>query len=281
MQTKNRLLLTRRAALLGGAAALAAPGLSLVEAHAQDKKYTGSTVRFLASRNVHQTALGDKMGEIAKAWGIKFESRYVTTDQLEKKVVVDFVGGAETWDLVYTGGVQRMFDWADGGVIKEMTPFIKQHGDPKLLDWDGFTESARNAVTHGDKILGLAVATSDQTLAYRRDLFEHADEKAAFQAKFGYELRVPETYKQFRDVAEFFTRKKGGTLAGKTLDQDFYGTCFSNKKGTFLWHDYENILLAFGVDLYDPKTEKVGLTSPDSIAAAKYYHSLVPFQPTG
>ncbi|WP_170285140.1 ABC transporter substrate-binding protein [Microvirga aerophila] len=219
------------------------------------------------------------MAEIAKSWGINFQVRFVTTDQLEKKVVVDYTGGAETWDLVYTGGVQRMFDWADGGIVKEMTPFVKEHGDPKLWDWEGLTESARKAVSHGDKILGLAVATSDQTLAYRRDLFENPDEKAAFKAKYGYDLVPPDTYKQFRDVAEFFTRKKGEKLAGVTLDQDVYGTAYSNKKGTFLWHDYENVLLAFGVDLYDPKTGKVGLTSPESVEAANYYKSLVPFQP--
>jgi multiple sugar transport system substrate-binding protein len=200
--------------------------------------YEGTTVRFLTARNVHQTALGDKLAQIAEEWGIDFDVRYVTTDQLQKKVVVDYVGGAETWDLVYTGGVQRMYEWADGGIIQEMTPLIESVGDPAVLNFDDFTQSAQNAVTtQDDKILGLAVATSDQALAYRADLFEHPDEQAAFEERYGYALAAPQTYKQFKDVAEFFTREAGETLAGETLENDFYGTSFSNKRGTYIWHD--------------------------------------------
>src|SRR3546814_14404668 len=33
----------------------------------------------------------------------------------------------------------------------------------------------------------------------------------------------PETYEQYRDVAEFFTRKAGEKVAGETLDNDIYG----------------------------------------------------------
>src|SRR3546814_6011956 len=54
----------------------------------------------------------------------------------------------------------------------------------------------------------------------------------------------PETYEQYRDVAEFFTRKAGEKVAGETLDNDIYGIVNSNKKGTYIWHDYENQLMA-------------------------------------
>ncbi|MDP8994717.1 MAG: extracellular solute-binding protein [Pseudomonadota bacterium] len=264
----------------GALTALLASGWA--DTAAAQSPYEGTTIRFLTARNVHQTAVGDKLAEIAKEWGIDFDVRYVTTDELEKKVVLDYVGGAETWDLVYTGGVQRMYEWANGGIINEMTPLIEQHGDPEVLNWDAFTEAARNAVTtKEEKVLGLPVATSDQALAYRTDLFSHPEEKAAFQERYGYELAPPETYEQFYDVAEFFTREAGETLAGETLENDFYGTSFSNKRGTFLWHDYENIVLAFGVDIYDPETGEVGLTSQPSIEAARYYQSLVPFLPPG
>jgi multiple sugar transport system substrate-binding protein len=41
---------------------------------------------------------------------------------------------------------------------------------------------------------------------YRRALFEDAKEKAAFKAKYGYELAPPKTIKQVEDIATFFTR---------------------------------------------------------------------------
>jgi multiple sugar transport system substrate-binding protein len=173
-----------------------------------------------------------------------------------------------------------MYEWADGGIIQEMTPLIESVGDPSVLNFDDFTPSAQHAVTtQDDKVLGLAVATSDQALAYRADLFEHPDERAAFEERYGYPLAPPESYAQFKDVAEFFTREAGETLAGKTLESDFYGTSFSNKRGTYIWHDYENILLAFGVDLYDPESDTFGLSSEPSRQAASFYQSLVPFLP--
>jgi multiple sugar transport system substrate-binding protein len=250
-------------------------------ASAADSPYAGSTVKFLTSRNTHQVALADKMGEIAKTMGIDFQVRFVTTDQLEKKVVIDYVGAADTWDLVYTGGIQRMHEWADGGVIKDIAPIIARVGDPGVLAMGDFSSAAQHAVKKGDQILGITVATSDQALAFRRDLFDNTAEQAAFKQRYGYDLKVPDTYKQFYDVAQFFTRKKGELLAGKPLENDFYGTILSNKRGTFLWHKYENVVAAFGVQIYDPKTGKVGVTSPESIAAANYYKSLLPFLPSG
>ncbi|NLJ04841.1 MAG: extracellular solute-binding protein, partial [Exilispira sp.] len=117
---------------------------------------------------------------------------------------------------------------------------------------------------------------------YRKDLFDHPEEKENFLTKYGYELKVPETYDQFRDVAEFFTRKAGEKLAGKTLTADFYGTSHSNKPTAFLWYDFVNYLMAFGADnIYDPETLKPTFNSPEAIAAGKYYVSLVPFLPPG
>ena len=248
---------------------------------AADSPYKGLTLRFLTSANVHQKAMGKQLEKIAKEWGIQLDVRYVTTDELAKKVVLDYVGGADTWDLVYTGGVQRMFEWYEGGILEDIAPLMKKVGDSKVLDWNGFTDGAKNAVKLGDKVLGLAMATSDQALAYRADLFRNTDEKAAFKQKFGHDLVVPDTYKQYRDVAQFFTRKKGEKLAGNVLANDFYGVTYANKNGTFLWHSYENVILAFGVQVYDPKTRKVGLTSPVAIEAAKFYQSLLPYMPPG
>ncbi len=263
-----------------GALLAAAVVLGLATAAiAGESPYKGLSLKFLTVSNVHQKAQGAELARIAREWGMNLDVRYVTTDQLEKKVVLDYVGGADTWDLVYTGGVQRMYEWHGRGILDELTPFIRKQGDPKLLEWEGFSESARKAVTFGDKVLGLTVATSDQALAYRKDLFSNPEEKAAFRARYGYELRPPDTYTQYRDIAQFFTRRKGEKLMGKVLEQDFYGISNSNKKGTHLWHDYENQALAFGVVIYDPKTRKPGLLSRASIEAATYYQSLLPFWP--
>jgi len=268
-------MLTRRSTLAGLAGLSVAPSV----AEAAGEKYRGATVRLITERNSHQIALQETLGEIARAWGVTLDVRNVTTDEIESKVVIDYVGGADTWDLIYTGGVQRMAQWAYGGIIQDIAPIIKSVGDPRLLAWDQFTDAARHAVTDGDKVWGLTCATSEQAYVYRRDIFGDAGERAAFARRFGYPLAVPATYAQHQDVAVFFTRKRGDMLAGKPLDRDFYGTILCDKRGTFLWHTYENFVAAFGVSVYDPKTKKVGLTSAANLALVKAMKDLVPFLP--
>lgn len=71
----------------------------------------------------------------------------------------------------------------------------------------------------GDKLIGMPAWANAEIVFYRKDLFEGASEKEAFQTKYGYALAPPKTWKQWRDIAKFFTRDTDGD--GKT---DFWGT---------------------------------------------------------
>ena len=91
-----------------------------------------------------------------------------------------------------------------------LEPFTK---DPKLGDIDlkGFV--GRLVAYYGTwngKVVGVPRSSSNRMYGYRKDLFENPKEKAAFKAKYGYELKFPDTWKQFRDVAQFFTRDTNG-----------------------------------------------------------------------
>lgn len=275
--TRRRFLV----AAVGAAATFATLNVAAGPASAADSPYKGKTVRFITQRSVHQNALAAEMEAIAKEWGINFEVRQVTAAELAKKVLLDYVAGADTWDIMYTGGVQRMYEWYGRGAIEDLSPIIKKVGDPKVLGWEELSKSDRDAVTFQGKILGIPLATSDQTMAYRKDLFENAEERSAFKAKYGYDLAPPETYKQYLDIATFFTRKKGEKLAGKVRDKDFYGTVMPNKKGVYIFHNYENLALAYGFDIYNPETRKADILSKQGIAAASFMKALVPLMPKG
>lgn len=54
--------------------------------------------------------------------------------------------------------------------------------------------------------VGLPAWTNAEIILYRKDLFEDAKNKADFQAKYGYELAAPTTWKQYQDISEFFTK---------------------------------------------------------------------------
>ena len=54
--------------------------------------------------------------------------------------------------------------------------------------------------------IGMPAWTNAEIILYRKDLFEDATNKADFQAKYGYELAAPTTWKQYQDISEFFTK---------------------------------------------------------------------------
>lgn len=79
-------------------------------------------------------------------------------------------------------------------------------------DWpQGWSESMQ--VLQRDSaggIFAMPYHDGPEMFMYRADLFENPQEQAAFQQQYGYALKVPETWSQFRDMARFFTRPQQG-----------------------------------------------------------------------
>lgn len=121
---------------------------------------------------------------------------------------------------------------------------------------------------------GLPANQDAYGLMYRKDLFDDPKEKDAFKAKYGYDLAVPQTYQQARDIAEFFTRPDQGLygwgqMGGREYD---FATTASN---SFLW--------SFGGELYNPETFEVKgyLDSPASVDGVQAYVDMFKFGPPG
>lgn len=121
---------------------------------------------------------------------------------------------------------------------------------------------------------GLPANQDAYGLMYRKDLLEDPKEKAAFKAKYGYDLAVPQTYQQARDIAEFFTRPDQGLYGwGQMGGRDYdYATTASN---SFLW--------SYGGELWNPQTHEVKgyLDSPASIDGVQAYVDMFKFGPPG
>ncbi len=83
-------------------------------------------------------------------------------------------------------------------------------------------------------------------MVYRHDLVTD-EEQASFKAKYGYDMPVPPSeWQHVGDLSEFYTRKKGETLAGQVLERNFYGTVVPFKRHLTLLYDFERVLLGMG-----------------------------------
>jgi multiple sugar transport system substrate-binding protein len=111
-------------------------------------------------------------------------------------------------------------------------------------------------------------------LAYRKDWFEDPKEQAAFKTKYGRDLKVPATWEEFRDVAEFFQRP----------EQKRFGCAFTTSRGyDGLTMGVQNLLWSFGGMWKAPDSNKVKgyLDTQGSADAIEFFKKLMKLGPNG
>ncbi len=96
----------------------------------------------------------------------------------------------------------------------------------------------------------------------------------AFKAKYGYDLAVPQTYLQMRDIAEFFTRP----------DQNLYGLAsYGSRDYDAVTSPLDGVIWSFGGELWDPATKQAMgvINSETNVKALEFYADLFQFMPPG
>jgi len=123
----------------------------------------------------------------------------------------DYLAGSYTWGII---------DQSQAGIARPIDDFIAKY-DP---DIGSYIWPLTYLTKVAGKTYGLPMDGDIVFNIYRKDLLQNPEEKDSFKSQYGYELKWPEVFdKDFVDVLEFFTRKKGEKLAGETLGDNFYG----------------------------------------------------------
>jgi multiple sugar transport system substrate-binding protein len=205
---------------------------------------------------------------------------------LYQKIMTSFTSGVHAYDIIVVGAT-----W-----LPDFTPFLVPLDDylanpetePALDDtlpafkdiltkWEGQTWSL---VLDGDT----------HSLFYRRHLFEDPENQANFRAAYGYDLLVPETMDQLRDVAEFFT---GWDWSGD--GQDDFGWAQPMARGGQAHWWFWNFTSPYcvmppgeeGPDQYhgqlyfDPETMEPLVNEPCMLKGLELYKEMAQFGPPG
>lgn len=211
--------------------------------------------------------------EMEDEFGVNLDIIGFSFEDLYTKLKTEFVAGTGAYDVVvffpkYLG------DFVANGYIVPLTPYFNKF-DP---DSEDIVPAFRDLTSKvGNDYYTLPYDGDVLALFYRTDLFDNADEKAAFQAKYGYPLAVPETWDQYLDVAQFFTRKAGEKLAGQALTEPFYGTAtYGNKDFQYAW--YLNYAASMGFQYFDEKMNP-GINSPVAVKALETYKKEFQYAP--
>jgi len=226
----------------------------------------------------HEGALGNLLSNISKEYtketGVNINVDLVSWDKWHDAIAVNFVSESGKYDLVIFDS-QSMSEFAPEFDILLLNPYLEKSEKLKISDYDPESISKYSEYPEGSKdYYALPLNQDTMGLVYRKDLFENATEKENFNKKYGYELEVPETYDQLKDIAEFFTRP----------DQNLYGIAlFGSSDYDAVTSAFNNVLWSFGGELWDPeKNQAEGIiNSENSVTALKYFKNLFNYAPPG
>lgn len=218
------------------------------------KPYAGTTIRCMGDGYAPALAYQKLSEEFTKITGIKVEWEVADLAVMNQKMLADAMNNTGIYDCDEVTSVDAGL-WILRGFVNPMHKFLD---DAKLRD-PGFDphkqyipETLAFSSVEDGKIMGLPYHFIPRFMVVRKDIHECPAEQAAFKTKYSYDLPLkPETWEQFRDVAEFFTRKAGEPLCEKPISEDFYGTAVSLKRYLATQYDFEMFLNAFGGVMFE------------------------------
>lgn len=255
---------------------------NIAEGTAGSRKFEGTTLYMLAEQQTPTESLKKQLGTFEEATGIKVELEMAPYDDVIQKETLAFESGSGAYDII-AAPYQFLGNMVENDYIQPIEPFMK---DESLAIIDAYDEADliegmwKASGEWEGTLYGVPANSCIMYMAYRADIFENEEEKAAFKAAYGYDLKVPTDWDSYMDAAEFFTRSKGETLAGEPLTRDFYGVSMMGKRHNAVTCEWLNYAWGFGGGVFD-KEGNLALNSPKSVEALEYFLELSKYAPPG
>jgi multiple sugar transport system substrate-binding protein len=213
--------------------------------------------------------------EYTKETGVSMKGAFVPYGpQWHDKMASEFAAQGSGFDIAVWDS-QSVAEFAGAGHTELLNERIK---NSDLISLEEYDPTA--LIRYGEypdasgQIWALPINQDAFGMMYRKDLFEDPKEKKAFKEKYGYDLAVPDTYQQAKDIAEFFTRP----------DQGLYGWAqYGGREYDFATSSSNCFLWSFGGELWNPETKEIDgyLNSPASLDGVKFYLDMFNYSPTG
>jgi ABC-type glycerol-3-phosphate transport system substrate-binding protein len=199
--------------------------------------------------------------EFTKATGIEVEIEVVNYAEMHTKLVPQLVAPEGSYDVIVVD-FYWVGEFTKAGWLQPLDERIAADG----FDTSVYFPSLMNLVGRVDgTTYMLPFYNYAMGLTYRKDMMDDPREKEAFQAKYGIELRVPETWDEYKKQVEFFTRDTDGD--GKV---DFHGVVNQGLRPDPIAMEWSNYLYANGGQYYDESWQPT-LETPEAIQALEDY----------
>ncbi len=277
---KNGSLLgkARQSALLATALGVAALGStdalawSLEEAAAP---YKGTTIRTVGEALPPLEAMDKLKSQFEERTGIKVVIEMYEHSEAVNKVMLDLNSKRGRYDFILQPH-RELGRFVKSGHLESLEKYLNDTKlrDPSFKPEEQLYQGLWKEISwYEGKIYGFPFTALTMYMWYRDDLLNDPKEKSGFKAKYGYDLKPATNWKEYTDIAQWFTRPEKG----------FYGTAIQGKRHEALWYEWLNFLYSFGGDMLDTKSGSecgpVIVNSPEAVASLEYYKSLMAYSP--
>jgi multiple sugar transport system substrate-binding protein len=130
---------------------------------------------------------------------------------LYSKAVAEHIAASGAFDVLDVSPVW-VPSLADGGVIAPIDDYMAKYMNP--ADLADFHPLYKSMAVYKGKTWGFFDDGDVFMLYYRKDVFEDQKLKDAYKAKFSQDLRVPETWDEYAQVAQFITDQLAPNIYG-------------------------------------------------------------------
>ncbi|MCU1543904.1 MAG: sugar transporter substrate-binding protein [Microbacteriaceae bacterium] len=270
-------------------AALALGGCSAQPA--SDPGAKPETLRVLyTTSEANVAALQAQVPAFEDEFGIKLAIDTQPYDALQQKVFSEFASSSDYYDIVVVdtpwapalvGNLEPLSAYIENSSLNKKADANVADFIPKVLydtavydasdplkQYPDPTEAgdAKTITNAGFDIYGLPIQANVAVMGYRKDLFDDPTQKANFQAEFGRELSVPQTWDEYAEVAKFFTQP----------DKNLYGTTVMAGVGDWATDDFKTLLASFGGDAHLVTDDlSLAFDTEEGVAALEYYTGLI------
>lgn len=170
--------------------------------------------------------------------------------QLYSKAIAEHIAKSGALDVLEISPVW-IPDLADRGVIIPIGQYVRKYKAQKSLS--DIHPLYRALATYKGQTWGFYDDGDIWMLYYRKDIFGNASLKRAYQAKFKRALRVPRTWDEFDETAQFITDQMAPKVYGTGM-----GRALGNPGNQFYFFQQ---FRANGGQFFDPKSMKAQINS--------------------
>jgi multiple sugar transport system substrate-binding protein len=177
--------------------------------------------------------------------GVKMKYEFVPWPNYADRLLNELNSHGKLCDVLI-GDSQWIGTAATEGHYVELTDYFKKNGI-NMGDFMEATVEGYSTWPKGSKHYWALPAMGDAVAwTYRKDWFARPELQQEFKSKFGYELAPPKTWKELKDIGQFF---QGRTIDGKKV----YGAALYTERGSEgITMGVTNTMYAYGMKYQNP-----------------------------